>query len=1249
MGTHQEYISGRKFNSSIKNLLRDYYTYGFKGADDYIRLTDSQMAKKFKVSEEQMAKIRNAAPDDIEATIDSLDVDEKIKEKLKQNLKSNKVSTKTFTDDWNRLNSILKDYAVWSEGRERNRRTFLTTDSQSMDINPFQRVYRFSGEDRPKYLYYFFHSMSALSDVFLSSEELITIGSMKANYELNNQQKALIKEIVKMDLDESNRRHLLSLYNNPKRLLAKANSLHLSGGVFGGSYKSLKDIIDGRRSITSENSCLSLEEVWEFALSISKEISKDERRIIRLIETMDMDIENQRHLRQFYNDLNLEGILKKAEECLQSQDHILRLQDAKSSSIKLKTSEFVKFYPLEEVENLFERLHISEDKKGQLRAHFADATEFLKEAKQCGLSEDQYYSLEYAIIGTTDDMKTVIERMNLDQSVKDKLNKSLNGNNVDNVLRMAKKLLKDKLPEDFEKRIGDISQATIDTVIDGLALKDRVKKKLRRSLEENNIDNLIETARDEELSDIQIIRLQEAARERDEKKERAYKATTVNNRLQRYCDFGVMQCDQNTGKSGDLNGHRKWSLAPLTLRKILCAGEKVDDHFRNHLQAVLDFYSKTFLFGEIGMYLMDRFGEKYDSPIRIKHEYFMHSLNDFNVIDLMNAIENKEWCLVTYKRENIDTQLLVYPLELRIGSTTGREYLMYYEPVKMSCTSLRLEFIESIQYYHDAYVRECLSDDDSDKDLQIDRNLEKARLLLEYVWGVSTGNVHEKNVKELKNLFKTVTFRVKYQKDKDYYVLNRLYRESRIGRISVNAEDSYIEFSVTTTDAGELIPFLRGFYSRILSCTGIDEKQFSLETDIADMVSQYIPERAKKTKLEDVYNREEWRIDKDVLNRLGTGLNASEHEKIFNEIFSIEYHVFADLLGRIYSGNSKYTEQEIVQICKTVLNDYEKERRSTTDTTVSYRGTLINDYELLLRYLKEGGFLVPIAGKQNHYISRYRSEAPVNLYKDVIPLTYMEVRWLKTILEDDKISYFLSDNEVLSLRLILAEYAIEVNPFPMHTVNYFDRYKFSKKKEWKESVVLNRILNAIRNQKILEIGNIGNPKKVHSKFYMPVLIEYSKRNNCFQGYFREYRKGKDKGGFQSFNLAQIVLLEETEKSFDWIALKMEFQKWHDDQMKEVHLEFPDVNNIADRVLTQFSPWKKECEFDREKGIYHLKIFYPGRDGKDMVTRLLGFGSEIRLIENNHTLSRMIRHRLDDQINLIEKPQVRMDERTDTVR
>lgn len=1446
MATHQEYISGRKFNSSIKNLLRDYYTYGFKGADDYVSLTDSQMAKIFEVTEEQMAKVRNATSDNIEATIDLLGVDETTKAKLrqsvqkilKQRLKANKVSTKTFTDDWNRLNGILRDYAKWSEGRERNRRTFLTTDSQSMSVNPFQRVYRFGGEDRPNYLYYFFHSMSALSDAYMASDEVITLGK-KANESFDGQQRTLVKEIIKMDIDEGNRRYLLSLCDNTKSLLAVADSLQM----FGKDYQILRDIINGRYRITPDNSKLSMEDIWILGLSISERVPKAERRILRLIEAMDMDEVD--HLLLFYNDQ--ERLEEEAKLCLMSSDRTLRLQDAVSGSVKLKTSEFMRFYPSEELEKIFDQLHISKDKKSRLRVHFSDVTELLKEAKKCELSDDQYYALEYALVGTKDDLKTVIERMKLEQSIEEKLIQSLKGNNSENVLRMAKKLLKGTLPEDFEKKIYYASPTTIVTVIESSTLKDKVKKKLKKSLTENNIENLVEAARGEGLSDIQIIRLQKAVRVRDEKKEQAYKATTVNNRLQRYYELGIMQCDQNTGKAGDLNGHRKWSLSPLTLSEILFAGTKVNAHFENHLQAALDFYSRTFLFGEIGMYLMDRFCKNYDSPIRIKHEYFMHSLNDFNVIDLMYAIENKEWCLITYQRENIDTQLLVYPLELRIGSTTGREYLMYYEPVKRACTSLRLEFIESIQYYHDKNIRECLSDVYRDMDLHIDSNIEKARLLLEYVWGVSTGNVHEENVENLDDLFETVKFRVKYQKDKDYYILDRLYRESRIGRISVNNEENYIEFSVTTADAGELASVIRGFYSRIISCTGIDAKKFSLETDIADMRSQYISEESNKNEPDDNYNRSVWEIDKKLLNRLGQGLAAAEHEKIFNAIFSVQYYIFADVLKRITYDGVIYTDQEVIKICRDVLKDHEE--------AGSY---IVADNKLILKYLTEGGFLVPVDGKEygkkddkkNYYIPKYHSSNPINMYKDVIPLTKIEVRWLKTILEDDKIFYFFSDEEVSSMKRIFAQYSIGIHPFPMHTVNYFDRYKFSEKQEWKASAVLNRILEAIRDQKILEVRYSGESKKTepyemtpertwsfenekledllerlqitedtqnrlrdyfsdttellieakgcgmsddqycalkyaligttdslktvikqmnleqsaedklirslnsnnidnvlrmakkimedklpddfeqklraatqtsivkvideelkecqdrqkkkklkrslnknnienlleaareaglsdiqiirlqeagrardekkrknhqvlvkeaNPKFYMPVFIEYSKRNNYFQGYFREYRNGKNKGGFESYNLAQIVSVEETEESFDWITLKDEFAAWHKAQMTEVHLEFPDVNNIADRVLTQFSPWEKECEFDGDKGIYHLRISYPKRDEKDMVVRLLGFGSEIRIIDDNHTLPKMIKHRLDDQMDLIKKSPVRTGERVDTVR
>lgn len=35
MATHLEYITNQKFNSSFKNMLRDYYTYGFKDRSEY--------------------------------------------------------------------------------------------------------------------------------------------------------------------------------------------------------------------------------------------------------------------------------------------------------------------------------------------------------------------------------------------------------------------------------------------------------------------------------------------------------------------------------------------------------------------------------------------------------------------------------------------------------------------------------------------------------------------------------------------------------------------------------------------------------------------------------------------------------------------------------------------------------------------------------------------------------------------------------------------------------------------------------------------------------------------------------------------------------------------------------------------------------------------------------------------------------------------------------------------------------------
>ncbi len=101
MATHKDLITVLKFDNSFKNALRNYYAYGFQGIP---------------------------------------------KEDL------------TLNQDWSRLQNILADYLQWSSSKKRIEVAFASVDSQEMDHNPFQRVYRCC---KYKHLDYLYHTMSA--------------------------------------------------------------------------------------------------------------------------------------------------------------------------------------------------------------------------------------------------------------------------------------------------------------------------------------------------------------------------------------------------------------------------------------------------------------------------------------------------------------------------------------------------------------------------------------------------------------------------------------------------------------------------------------------------------------------------------------------------------------------------------------------------------------------------------------------------------------------------------------------------------------------------------------------------------------------------------------------------------------------------------------------------------------------------------------------------------------------------------
>lgn len=733
------------------------------------------------------------------------------------------------------------------------------------------------------------------------------------------------------------------------------------------------------------------------------------------------------------------------------------------------------------------------------------------------------------------------------------------------------------------------------------------------------------------------------------------KNKTPNNRLNDLFQIGLVSCEQHKEK-----GNRHWYLSDLTMRRILDSGVAVDKDFEHHFRSALDFFSKYYLFGEVGMFLLDRFSAGEDSPLRFKHQYFMQSLNDFNILDLLYAIENGKWCKIKYRHGMADrkTELLCYPLEIRISNMQGRESLMYYEPFHRSYTALRIEFIDSIEFYDDKRIKTFLAQKEIQKEYHtssgsVDADIINARKAIQYSWGVSTTKEQKNNaVNPVKPHF--VSLQIAYNPETEYYIWNRLKRECRFGMVSEKDEKQYISFSVGVSDEVELRPWVRSFYSRILSCDGMDSDGFSVDADVKNIVELL---RNDLTLAQEKWNppvsgMDKWGLSEHVLALLGNGTKAREHDLLFNEIFSIYYYIIADVFTQLCSGtvDKAYTENEIDEV---IARSFHKYYLKIGEETENLLPSEIKELLFFGGFLKETKKIVKEEYKLGKnldtsvfshkakevavYLPKYACEPDMEMYRDVIPLSTMELRWLKTIVcdKDQKIHLFMSDAEIDMLDDLLKQYIPSLRPIPMDKVIFFDRFHFPEKTSKREAAVLNTLLQSIYDQKTVHITyhTMKNRTKIDSEF-RPIILEFSKRNNRFQGFFQECSNNT----IYIMNISQIEKVMETDTSFDHAVIEQDFNAFRDQDMVSVEVEFYNVHNMADRILTEFSPWRKRCSYDPETGLYKLTIFYQKTDELDLVVRLLGYGGNVHFVDKEHSICKEIQSRMDRQMELFHNDQ-----------
>ncbi len=231
------------------------------------------------------------------------------------------------------------------------------------------------------------------------------------------------------------------------------------------------------------------------------------------------------------------------------------------------------------------------------------------------------------------------------------------------------------------------------------------------------------------------------------------------------------------------------------------------------LEPALQFYQLSAPLGIVGNTILDNLSSA-NETFRVKHSFFVHTLEDEILLDILNAIQQHRKIEAVTKGTKTGNENIVKGVPLRIltSTRTGRRFLCLYGYKAKRFSCIRMDSIKKVST------------------LEIDENFELLCNQLEncqsYLWGVSFDGRTKSHTETLKLTLHII-------EGKEDYILKRLQREGKHGTIT-RIEPNIYTFETEVYDVNEMHPWIRTFIGRI-----IDIESSSIHT--------------KKTLLNDLY------------------------------------------------------------------------------------------------------------------------------------------------------------------------------------------------------------------------------------------------------------------------------------------------------------------------------------------------------------------------------------------------------------
>ncbi len=676
----------------------------------------------------------------------------------------------------------------------------------------------------------------------------------------------------------------------------------------------------------------------------------------------------------------------------------------------------------------------------------------------------------------------------------------------------------------------------------------------------------------------------------------------------------------------------QWTVPKTTINDFF-AGTDYEDDLINALQ----FFSNIMPFGSVGCNLLQRLNinsttgcpivqspakpkkivvgqriepeEKNNDIFRYKHRFASQALNDYNLIDLLYSIENSKWCRIEYRhpiRMDLKT-FICYPIQIRSSADDGRQYIFCFEPTRHSLSSIRVDQIESVTPLSSV---SCKADSgfmsrlcggknkykissDELTDLYKEE-IENSKEWINYCWGASAFTIGSK-VKKPKPKHLKITF--SFDPKKEQHIVNRLKRERRFGaEPTIDRENGIATFEIDVLDVKELNKWIKSYYRRVhISSIEPVSSATRIMDDFLSVADTYRTHKLIGSPGRD--SSGELKIPDEIT----VNISKSFHHHIFNEFMS-DSSVY--MIRSLYSKNWK-SDDWFKADCNSGVEDL----------TSFFRGK-----SLPAKSFKE-------------------------LYCSFIPLLEIEKRWLLSVLRHPLIELFFDSDKIEPVIERLVENGVR-ELISSETVCVFgehsDMDQFFHNRERKEEYIrfLRIILNAVRNNKRIRVSyKRGNIRKT----LFPLRLEYSLREKRFRAMCCD----PENGSISPYNIERFDDVNSCDSDTEKIAeccrtaeQRINLLNLHmENQQRYTVVRFTDGRNTADRLLNEFSSYRKCCTKDRHSKTYTMVLWFDGSDSKDIAIRIMSYGAYAEADgdeKGDSTVRREILARLGDQENLNRK-------------